>query len=117
MSAGELSEELLREVMTTMGDRWTDDMVDELLTGAPIKMGVFDYVEFIRTLKHGAKEKDEEAQNPQQQLEERQQQQQQHQEQQQQLQQKRQPEEQKPRPMLAQKPQQRRIPKPAVIKR
>ena len=34
--AGVLTEEYLREIMTTMGDRWTDEMVDELLHGAPI---------------------------------------------------------------------------------
>ena len=42
-----------------MGDRWTDDKVDELFHGAPINNGVFDYIEFTRTLKHGAREKDE----------------------------------------------------------
>jgi len=43
-----------------MGDRWTDEMVDELLHGAPIKDGFFNYNEFIKTLKHGAKDKDDE---------------------------------------------------------
>ena len=28
---GELSEDLLREIMTTMGERWTDESVDELI--------------------------------------------------------------------------------------
>ena len=59
LSTGELTEEYLREIMTTMGDRWTHDMVDELLYGIPIKEGKFDYIEFTRVLKHGAKEKDE----------------------------------------------------------
>ena len=87
--AGVLTEEYLREIMTTMGDRWTDEMVDELLHGAPISVsimclksveslyfekklkhvllknallqnGLFDYIEFTRTLKHGARDKDEE---------------------------------------------------------
>ncbi len=35
---GTLTEERLREIMTTMGDRWTDEMVDELLYGAPISV-------------------------------------------------------------------------------
>ena len=48
--------------MTTMGDRWSDEMVDELFHGAPINQGMFNYQEFIRTLKHGAKEKDEDQQ-------------------------------------------------------
>lgn len=47
--------------MTTMGDRWTHDQVDELFYGAPIHGGMFDYLDFTRTLKHGAKEKDDEA--------------------------------------------------------
>lgn len=59
VGTGELKQEYLREIMTTMGDRWSHDMVDELLYGVPIKEGKFDYIEFTRTLKHGAKEKDE----------------------------------------------------------
>ena len=42
-----------------MGDRWSDEMVDELFHGAPIDKGMFDYVDFCKTLKHGAKEKEE----------------------------------------------------------
>ena len=34
--------------------------VDEMYREAPIKNGMFDYIEFTRILKHGAKEKDEE---------------------------------------------------------
>lgn len=59
-SSGHISEDRLREVMTTMGDRWSDEMVDDLFHGAPIKRGQFDYVDFIRTLKHGNKDKDDE---------------------------------------------------------
>ncbi|KAK2144198.1 hypothetical protein LSH36_777g02106 [Paralvinella palmiformis] len=59
-NAGIISEDRLREIMTSMGDRWTDEMVDELLHGAPIKDGFFNYNEFIKTLKHGAKDKDDE---------------------------------------------------------
>merc|ERR1719278_1618957 len=33
--------------------------VDEMYREAPIKNGMFDYTEFTRILKHGAKEKDE----------------------------------------------------------
>ena len=40
----------------TMGERWSDEMVDELFHGAPIKHGKFNYLEFVRTLKHGAGE-------------------------------------------------------------
>ncbi|XP_018565843.1 myosin regulatory light chain sqh [Anoplophora glabripennis] len=56
---GVINEERLRELLTTMGDRFTDDEVDEMYREAPIKNGLFDYVEFTRILKHGAKDKDE----------------------------------------------------------
>lgn len=59
---GNIPEEYLRECLMCMGDRWSEDMVDELLHGAPIVDGRFDYMEFTRTLKHGAKDKDEEGQ-------------------------------------------------------
>ena len=39
--------------------RFTDDEVDEMFREAPIKNGMFDYAEFTRILKHGAKEGDE----------------------------------------------------------
>jgi len=40
--------------MTTMGDRWTDDMVDELLHNTHNTTdGQFNYVDFVRTVKHG----------------------------------------------------------------
>lgn len=43
-----------------MGDRFTDEEVDELFREAPIdKKGNFNYVEFTRILKHGAKDKDD----------------------------------------------------------
>ena len=42
----------------TMGDRWSEEMVDELFYGAPIKEGKFDYNEFTRMLKHGSRDKD-----------------------------------------------------------
>lgn len=58
---GKVNEDYLRELLTSMGDRYTDDQVDEMYREAPIngKTGDFDYVEFTRILKHGAKEKDD----------------------------------------------------------
>ncbi|TNN78783.1 Myosin regulatory light chain 2, smooth muscle minor isoform [Liparis tanakae] len=57
---GIIQEEYLRELLTTMGDRFTDDEVDELFREAPIdKKGNFNYVAFTRILKHGAKDKDD----------------------------------------------------------
>merc|ERR1712111_128129 len=58
-NSGFIHEGRLRELLTTMGDRFTDDDVDEMYREAPIKNGMFDYTEFTRILKHGAKEKDE----------------------------------------------------------
>uniref|UniRef100_A0A672MQS5 Myosin regulatory light chain 2, smooth muscle minor isoform n=1 Tax=Sinocyclocheilus grahami TaxID=75366 RepID=A0A672MQS5_SINGR len=55
-----IQEDYLRELLTTMGDRFTDEEVDELFREAPIdKKGNFNYVEFTRILKHGAKDKDD----------------------------------------------------------
>ncbi|XP_043286995.1 myosin regulatory light chain sqh isoform X1 [Venturia canescens] len=58
-NTGHINEERLRELLTTMGDRFTDDDVDEMYREAPIKGSMFDYLEFTRILKHGAKDKDE----------------------------------------------------------
>jgi len=56
---GFIPEEYFREILTTMGDRWSDDTVDNLFHGAPIAEGMFNYSEFIRTLKHGVEDKDD----------------------------------------------------------
>uniref|UniRef100_A0A8C5RAW2 Myosin light chain 9 n=1 Tax=Leptobrachium leishanense TaxID=445787 RepID=A0A8C5RAW2_9ANUR len=57
---GFINEDHLRELLTTMGDRFTDEEVDEMYREAPIdKKGNFNYVEFTRILKHGAKDKDD----------------------------------------------------------
>ena len=58
-NVGLIHEDRLRELLTTIGDRFTDDEVDEMYREAPIKNGMFDYNEFTKILKHGAKEKDE----------------------------------------------------------
>lgn len=58
-NTGYIHEDRLRELLTTMGDRFTDEAVDEMYREAPIKKGHFDYVEFTRILKHGKKEKDD----------------------------------------------------------
>ncbi|KAG8517812.1 Myosin regulatory light polypeptide 9, partial [Galemys pyrenaicus] len=60
LPAGVIHEDHLRELLTTMGDRFTDEEVDEMYREAPIdKKGNFNYVEFTRILKHGAKDKDD----------------------------------------------------------
>uniref|UniRef100_A0A8B9I953 Myosin light chain 9 n=1 Tax=Anser brachyrhynchus TaxID=132585 RepID=A0A8B9I953_9AVES len=56
-ASGFIHEDHLRELLTTMGDRFTDEEVDEMYREAPIdKKGNFNYVEFTRILKHGAKD-------------------------------------------------------------
>ncbi|XP_066272149.1 myosin regulatory light chain 12B-like isoform X2 [Branchiostoma lanceolatum] len=57
--SGTIDEERLRELLTTMGDRFTDEEVDDMFRDAPIKKQQFNYIEFTRILKHGAKDKDE----------------------------------------------------------
>lgn len=60
VAPGFIQEDYLRELLTTMGDRFTDEEVDELFREAPIdKKSNFNYVEFTRILKHGAKDKDD----------------------------------------------------------
>ncbi|XP_067934770.1 myosin regulatory light chain 2, smooth muscle minor isoform-like isoform X2 [Watersipora subatra] len=56
---GYLNEDYLREILTSMGDRFTDTEVDELFREAPIKGQRFDYLEFTKILKHGKKDQDE----------------------------------------------------------
>ncbi|XP_071098781.1 myosin regulatory light chain 12B-like [Haliotis cracherodii] len=55
---GYLPEDELRSDLTTMGERWTDEMVDDLFLDAPITDGKFNYTEFTRVLKHGTRDGD-----------------------------------------------------------
>lgn len=55
---GNISEERLRDLLVSIGDRFTEEECEELLRDAPINNGAFDYVEFTRILKHGRKEDD-----------------------------------------------------------
>lgn len=57
--SGCINEDRLRELLTSMGDRFTDDQVDDMYREAPIDNGNFNYIEFTKILKHGKKEKDE----------------------------------------------------------
>lgn len=38
-----------------MGDRFTEEQANEFFRDAPIKDGMFDYTEFINSIKHGVK--------------------------------------------------------------
>ncbi|GFS11652.1 myosin regulatory light chain [Elysia marginata] len=53
---GVIHEERLRELLTSMGDRFTDEEVDDMYRDAPIKKGMFNYLEFTRILKYGKRE-------------------------------------------------------------
>ncbi|KAJ3226649.1 hypothetical protein HDU81_007206 [Chytriomyces hyalinus] len=50
---GYINSDLLREYMTTMGDRFTDEEVDIMLKGSPMEDNDFNYRDFVRVLKHG----------------------------------------------------------------
>ncbi|KAL1934572.1 hypothetical protein VTP01DRAFT_6754 [Rhizomucor pusillus] len=51
---GTIDAEYLRECMTTMGDRFTDEEVDIMFKGSPVDdHGNFNYKDFVRVLKHG----------------------------------------------------------------
>ncbi|KAJ3023582.1 Myosin regulatory light chain 12B [Thoreauomyces humboldtii] len=51
---GTVDADVLRECMTSMGDRFTDEEVDVMFKGSPVgdKNG-FNYREWVRVLKHG----------------------------------------------------------------
>ena len=55
---GKISEERLRELLMSMGDRYTEDEVDAFFKDAPIRNGLFDYQEFVKILKYGRKDQD-----------------------------------------------------------
>lgn len=52
---GKIPVERFREAMMTMGDRVSEEDVDEILRGAPVdtKTGMLDYIRFTQILKHG----------------------------------------------------------------
>lgn len=58
---GTIHENTLRDLLTTVGARrFTNEEVDEMYCECPISQtGKFDYLEFTRILKHGAKEADD----------------------------------------------------------
>lgn len=58
-ATGCIPEERLRDLLVTMGDRFTEEQVDEIFRDAPIKDGMFFYKDFTKILKYGTKEKDD----------------------------------------------------------
>jgi len=59
-ATGFIDEDRLRELITTMGDRFSEHEVEEMFRGAPVDAtGKFNYNEFTKILKHGQKEEDD----------------------------------------------------------
>ena len=57
---GLIHEDRLREALMTMGERFSEDKVDDILRDAPIdENGYLNYIEFVKVLKSGSKDKDE----------------------------------------------------------
>ncbi len=53
---GYIAEELFRECLATMGDRFSDEEITELLVDMSVKNDMINYVEFCQVLKNGKKE-------------------------------------------------------------
>lgn len=54
-----IHEDYLKELMMTMGDRFTKDEVELMYKGAPIDdEGWLDYAGFVRIIKHGTKDEE-----------------------------------------------------------
>ena len=54
--SGKIQEDKLRELLTTMGDRFSHEQVDNMFQAVtPDDSGMFDYLQFIHILKHGSK--------------------------------------------------------------
>jgi len=58
--SGKIDEQHLRDLLCSMGDRFTKEQCDVLFKDAPIDDdGKLNYAEFTKILKHGTKDKDE----------------------------------------------------------
>lgn len=57
-NTGKISEDRLRDLLMSMGDRYTEEEVEEFFKDAPVKNGLFDYQEFVKILKYGRKDQD-----------------------------------------------------------
>ncbi|CAH3018756.1 unnamed protein product [Porites evermanni] len=52
--SGKVDEDKLVNLLQSVGDRFTDTEIDEMLHGAPVdSKGLFDYVKFTKIIKHG----------------------------------------------------------------
>ena len=53
---GKISEDQFKELLTTLGDRYTNEEADELLSEMPVRNGYVDYMEFCSILKNGSRD-------------------------------------------------------------
>lgn len=54
---GTIAETKMRDLLMSMGERFTEDECDEMFNEANVdKKGNFDYVEYVRLIKHGPKQ-------------------------------------------------------------
>lgn len=49
-TSGVIDEEFIRNAMMSMGDRWSEEAVDDLFRGAPISGGQLNYQAFTKLL-------------------------------------------------------------------
>jgi Ca2+-binding EF-hand superfamily protein len=55
--AGTIQEDVMRSLLMSMGERFTEDECDEMFNEADVdKKGNFSYLDFVRLIKHGPKE-------------------------------------------------------------
>jgi len=55
--AGTIQEDQMRSLLMSMGERFTEDECDEMFNEANVdKKGNFNYLDFVRLIKHGPKE-------------------------------------------------------------
>jgi len=56
-NTGTINEDKMRELLMSMGERFTEDECDEMFNEAKVdKKGNFNYVEYVRLIKHGPQE-------------------------------------------------------------
>jgi len=56
-NTGVINEDHMRELLMSMGERFTEEECDEMFNEASVdKKGDFNYIEYVRLIKHGPKE-------------------------------------------------------------
>merc|ERR1711955_58195 len=52
-----INEDYMRELLMSMGERFTEEECDDMFNEAKVdKKGNFNYIEFVRLIKHGPKD-------------------------------------------------------------